>query len=55
MVGFWLVTVSFLHTESNVKHLLKAPVNTFLHQQAVGNLRGRYGPKTEKKMQIFSL
>ena len=28
--GFWLVAVSFLHTESNVICLLKAPINTFI-------------------------
>ena len=30
IAGFWLVAVSFLHTESKVMHLLKAPLNTFI-------------------------
>ena len=29
-ISFWLVTVSFLHTESNVIYLLKGPINTFI-------------------------
>ena len=58
MAGFWVVTVISSHRikcNTSIESSHQCRHFSFVHQQPLSNLRARYDPKTETKMQICFL